>query len=115
MSRSVERGKPKVSEAEIQRSILGYLKLKGIFAWRQNSGSFRMENNGKSRFVRAGFTGISDIIGIMPDGTFLAIEVKRPGNVATLDQRAFLDAVRANCGDAFVATSIEDVRRELGI
>lgn len=131
--------KPQPKEAEIQRAILEFLKLHGIFCWRQNTGAFRLMNNGKSRFVRAGFPGISDILGILPRwwyegkkrglvraistatsmppdvGQFLAIEVKRPGEKPTLDQQAFLQAVKANGGIAFVAHSVDDVRRELGL
>ena len=128
MSRSIERGKPKETEAQIQRAILEYLKLKGVFCWRQNSGAFRLHGAGGDRFVRAGFPGISDILGILRlavqldgptqrwyNGRFLAIEVKRPGQKPTPDQQAFLAAVKANGGVAFIATSVEDVRKELGL
>lgn len=100
-------------ESSLYKPILGYLKLRGVFAWRNNSGAFQGEHNGRKRFVRFGFPGISDIIGIMPDGRFLAIEVKLPGNPPTDNQIAFLDAVKEQGGVAFVATSISDVEREL--
>lgn len=59
--------------------------------------------------------GVSDIVGILPGGRFLAIEVKRPGNErgVTLEQRAFIDRINKSGGLAFVATSISDVRARL--
>ena len=42
------------------------------------------------------------------------IHEQRPGKTATAEQQSFLDLVRAHGGLAFVATSIQDVERELG-
>lgn len=61
-------------EDVVLHQCLEYLKMKGIYCWRQNSGAVRI---GK-RFVRfTSINGVSDIIGILPDGRFLAIECKR--------------------------------------
>lgn len=57
--------------------------------------------------------GSSDIIGILPDGKFIGIECKRPGQKATDVQKNFLRTISENHGVAFVATSIEDVQSEL--
>ena len=111
---------PRPKEVEIQRAILEWLKLNGIMAWRSNTGGAAFPNGrGGFQHVRFGFSGVSDIIGILryPPfdlGRFLAIEVKRPGNKPTLDQEAFLEGIRSNGGMAFVATSVDDVREKLG-
>lgn len=132
--RAVDRipAKPVASETAIVKAICEYLTLRGIFHWRQNVGASVLMHKGRQRYVKFGFPGVSDIVGILsrrwynatlrkseiikpPMGQFLAIEVKRLGKKATADQVAFLAAVRANGGIAFVATSVDDVRRELGI
>lgn len=107
-------GLPLQREADLQRNILQLLRLKGILAWRQNQGGLKAEYHGKKRFVRfASMPGISDIIGVLPGGRFLAIEVKRPGEVPTVEQTAFLDMVRANGGFVVIATSLDGVIRKL--
>ncbi len=110
-----------VLEKEIQRAILHYITVRGIFAWRQNQGALHMpEEEGhygptrhrwgrKERVIRfAHVDGISDIIGVYR-GRFLAIEVKRKGNKPTDDQRAFLERVDKEGGIAIVAYSVDDV------
>jgi hypothetical protein len=117
-------------------------RLPGVLAWRQNVGAFVGEHKGKKRFVQFGRPGMSDILGAVTlncettcelweailepsieagrmkqadDRGFailLAIEVKRPGESPTPAQRRFLEAVMRAGGVAFVATSVEDVRRE---
>src|SRR5258706_9334426 len=57
--------------------------------------------------------GISDLIGQMRDGRFLACEVKREGAQLMDHQRDFLNEVRANGGVAFVARSVDDAEKAL--
>jgi hypothetical protein len=109
-------------EKEIQAQILAYLALlPGVLAWRQNAGGMKANYKGKERFFRfASRPGISDIIGVLPasrhgvtasrqPGRFLAVECKRPGGKLSLDQAAFLDAVRAAGGLALVVHSLDEL------
>ena len=57
--------------------------------------------------------GIADLL-VCLDGKFIAIEVKRPGCKPTPLQIKFLDEIRRAGGIAFIASSLEDVVRELG-
>ena len=91
-------------EREIQRVILDWLKLQGIFAWRQNTGAV---TEGK-RFIRFSIPGCADILGVLPGGRFLALEVKRPGHPPTPEQYAFLRSIERAGGLAAVVTSLED-------
>ena len=106
-------------EADIQAAILDWLKLHGLFCWRNNTGSFAREyktRDGQWRrtFFRAGFAGSADILGVLPGGRFLAIEVKRPRvGALSIEQKDFLDQVNATGGLAMVATSVDDVERAL--
>lgn len=98
-------------EREIQKQILEYLNLIGWSAWRFNSGATKTPGGGFVRFNTA--RGCSDVIGIIPGGWFLAIEVKRPGNKPTPLQQAWLDEVREAGGLALVAVSVDDLRTQL--
>ena len=92
-------------EHETQSVILEYLELMKIKAWRQNTGATKIGD----RYIRFGKKGISDILGILRDGRFLAIEVKREGKKPSPEQQEFIDDINKNNGMAFVATSLEDV------
>ncbi len=101
------------TEHAIQLQIMEYLALKGIFAWRNNSGTLR---DRRGIPVRFGKVGSSDILGVAPDGKFLAIEVKRPKGTWGLQpaQEEFMTEVLKRGGYAGVATCPEDVDRILG-
>lgn len=62
--------------------------------------------------------GKADIEGLMGNGSaypgrYFALEVKRPGKVATQEQREFLAAVREVGGIGATVRSFEDVRSVL--
>lgn len=103
----------KVSEKDIQDAILDYLKVIGIFAWRQNTGCMEINEGSNRRFIRFGLVGMSDILGVLPDGRMLAIEVKTDKGKTTEYQEAFLNKVKDSNGVSFVARSIEDVQANL--
>jgi len=72
----------KEKESDIVRTILEYLQLKKIVCWRNQSGMIFSEYKGKSRAIRMGVKGVSDIIAIYPNGSgrLWAIEVKANKN-----------------------------------
>ena len=104
----------KLNESEIQKSIERYLNLKGIFNWPTHAG-----------VIIPAHTGVSDIIGAMPNGRIIAIEVKLPGwrppkeetkaYKHYLRQRNFLENIRRSNGIAFFATSVEEVISQLEV
>lgn len=97
-------------EAQVQNQVLCYLSAKKIYHWRQNTGSFKVND----RYIRSGMKGISDILGILPDGRFLAIEVKRSkGGRVSPEQQAFLQAIKDNNGIALVINSLDQLIDEL--
>lgn len=54
--------------------------------------------------------GVADIIGVLPNGQFLAIEVKNAKGRQSLEQKIFEKNVKANHGIYILARSIDDVR-----
>ena len=96
--------KPK--EQDILTQCLQWLRLHGCFVWRQNQGAFKVQD----RFVRFSHQkGISDIIGMLPNGRFLAIECKQPSKKPTAVQADFLAEVKAKNGIAICVTSVDEL------
>ena len=87
-------------EKDIQKLIISFL--------RENKFSVDVITSGA--YARK---GIADIVGCAWDGRFIAIEVKRVGGKATKLQEEWLNEKRHNNGITFIATSIEDVKRNL--
>ena len=99
-----------MKEDEVLRDCLAYLQLNGIYCWRNNTGATKT----KTGFVRFGKVGSSDILGILPDGRFLAVECKREkGGVISEKQKEFLGMIVKNQGVAIVANSIESLQKKL--
>jgi len=102
-------------ERDVLSDVLVYLRYhpKVAFVWRANAGVFVVGDEGSERRVRAGFAGQSDILGMLIDGRFLAIECKRPGGQLSQDQHAFLSRVIRYGGVGFMAQGVDDVVRGL--
>ena len=90
---------------------LRYLEARGIFHWRNNTGAIKA---GRNRWLRFGYPGSSDWLGICPDGRFLAIECKAPktGRLTEL-QSNFLDCINRYGGVAIVVDGIDSLLRQL--
>ena len=107
-------GLRKPLEVDIQRQCIEWLHLRGCLVWRQNQGGVKASYKGKSRFFRfCSMPGVSDIIGLLPGGVFLACEIKRPGNDLTIEQDNFLERVRMKGGVAIVAHSLDELEKGL--
>jgi hypothetical protein len=99
-------------ESDIQRAILDYLHLKGIFAWRmKNEGTWDPVR--KIRRAGTGTKGLPDIGGILPGGRALLIEVKSEAGRVSAEQLAFIAKASQANAVAFVARSIQDVENGL--
>jgi hypothetical protein len=95
-----------MSERNIQSEIMLALSKAGCLVFRNNTGALQDKTG---RLVRYGLCkGSSDIIGVCPDGKFLAVEVKTAKNRLTPDQERFISAVKASGGRAGVARSVDD-------
>jgi len=102
------------SEKSIENEILNWLEWKKIYVWKTKTvGTFnhkRMTFQVASRLYR---TGVADIIGILPNGRLLAIEVKSKKGAVQDNQRMFLKEVTDRGALAFVARSVDDVEENL--
>lgn len=116
-----------MTEKELENQILDWLKSVGVMAWKNQSvgifdqkrGIYRKPNN------KHHIKGTSDILGIMPNGQFLAIECKAPLKNPRSDERLFVlaspeqqDFILRVCksgGLAFVADRLEVVKSKLDV
>jgi len=99
---------PAPREADIARTIRQYLELRGLKVFRADAG---VPSYGRPRATAS--VGLPDFFGILSDGRWWAVEVKRPGarprsNEAR--QQAVLEHLRANGALVVVATCVEDVQ-----
>jgi hypothetical protein len=93
-------------EGRVKAAILRYLGRRGFFAWNNPSGAVRIA---PERWLHFGKKGSADILGCLPGGRFLAVEVKAQDGRLTPEQSAFLETIRGLGGVAVVVKS----RREL--
>jgi len=105
-----------LSEAQIQKTILAYLRVHPSVAWvaRFNSGAFIESYGGHERYIQANsLKGCPDIMGMLKGGRYFGIEVKGPKGRVTQDQDNFILRVLEGGGYAGVARSIDDVEKIL--
>lgn len=107
------REKPAVSEADIQRSILDYMKLLGHYCWRNNviASPLRDRFGNITGYRKSAAKGTADIICVLkkPVGRFAALECKTEKGRATPEQLKFIENVQERGGVAGIVRSIEDV------
>lgn len=105
----------KVKEQDIVRSILDYLRYRGIpHAHVRNTGAI-IQRGGKTFFARNRNPqiGVADIIGAYK-GTPIAIEVKSPVGKVSPDQESWLSTWSNKGGGAYcIARSVEHVEQFL--
>jgi len=108
------------TEIDLQRAVMQLLKTSTRVAWvcRLNSGKVRT----RSGYVKLGESGDPDIIGMMYGrGRFFAIELKRPNTKSHEHrsrqelQKQRLKEISDGGGLAFIAQSVDDVIRGLGL
>jgi len=101
-----------VREKDVLSAVLELLAVhpRVAFAYRQNVGGFY---NAAGQYVACGFAGCADIIGMMKDGRYLAIEVKGSRGKASEEQLAFIFKVRNNGGVGLIAYAVDDLVRGL--
>jgi hypothetical protein len=93
---------PEIREATIQLDILTYLRWRQIPAWSTHSSRNHPET-----------PGIADIVGMLPGGRFLAIEVKSEEGIVSEAQQRWLEQVHFSGGLVILAHCIEDVQRAI--
>lgn len=95
------------TENYVLNSCIRALHIQGIEAWRNNTGTLKNEQGG---YVSFGKVGSSDIIGILPDGRFLAVECKKPSGGKVSDkQKQFIEMINKNGGIGMIVHSAQEM------
>lgn len=87
-------------------AVLLWLKVRRWPAHKMNSGATRTDRGG---FIRYGFPGCPDVIGILPGGRFLGVECKTGTGRLTPDQDRFRRTVEELGGVYVVVRELEDL------
>lgn len=100
-----------MKETQIVKAILDYLKLKKIFHWRNNSGSFITKHkDGSAGYYSFGQAGSPDIFAVI-EGKIYGFEVKNEKNKQTENQTRWQNEFQNNGGIYAVVRSIDDVKK----
>lgn len=107
------------NETALMHKIMLALSEAGCLVFRNNTGSAWLgkpiHRAGKqvtlteARMMPYGLcVGSSDLIGVAPDGRFLAVEVKTATGRVSKEQQTFIDVVRRAGGRAGIARSVDE-------
>ena len=80
------------AENELTKSCINYMRLHNVFCWRQNNGGVFDPKTKQFRSKRKSvydINGIPDIIGILPNGKLIGVEVKGPKTRQSEMQKIF--------------------------
>jgi RecB family endonuclease NucS len=88
----------KTIEKHIENQIKRYLDQLGVWYMKVHGSMYQK-------------AGVPDIL-VCLDGRFVGIEVKRPGGVVSSLQKFNIDDIHRSGGAAFVAYSVDDVRKQ---
>ena len=91
-----------MSETDISRGIRETLARLGVIVWRNQAGTMQ---GGR---VHLAPKGTPDLIGVLPGGRFLGLEVKRPGQKPTEVQLQWQRDLIAKGAVCAVVTSVQE-------
>ena len=108
-TRKRKRAAKEDRESTVLHDCLKLLHKKGIYSWRNNSGT--LWSGGQP--VSFGYPGSADIIGLLSGGRFLAVECKSATGRQSAKQIKFQANIEANGGLYILARNVEDL--EMGL
>jgi hypothetical protein len=91
------------------KRVLLRLSSERIFCYANNTGSIK----GDGRYQKYGFIGSPDILGIMPDGRYLGIEIKTGNAVQNKNQKKFEAKIKNNNGIYWIIRSLGELDGKL--
>ena len=103
---------PQNQESKLQSSIVKFLTDCGIKIFRNTSGAFQ---DGRGGWIRYGLKkGSADLIGVLPGGRFLSIEVKSSSTAPVrVDQLEWQKEIISVGGIALIVHSLDDLAEAL--
>jgi len=96
------------AENSLTIACINYMRLKGVYCWRQNNvGMVNDKQNGKTRYISA-HKGTPDILGILPNGRFIGVEVKSIKGKQSEYQESFERNCKVNYGVYLLVRDIDE-------
>jgi hypothetical protein len=80
-----------------------------IFCYANNTGSIK----GVGRYQVYGFIGSPDILGILPNGQYLGIEIKTGSAMQNKNQKKFQKKIVDNNGEYWIIHSLDELKERL--
>ena len=110
----LRRTRGPAAESRLVRACLDLLHLRGVWAWRNNTGAATyLDAQGRRRLVRFGQAGAPDILGILPGGRLLAVECKVGRRPLTRAQQVWLAWLEQHGALAVCVRSVEELLNTL--
>lgn len=103
------------TERQIQTQIIHLLQAHGYYVMRINSGKFSVGEGRNKRFIMGQEAGTPDLLCFKKETQPIFIEVKRQGNKPTEKQIYKMKELMSYGAICFIANSIEDVQKVLGL
>ena len=94
-----------MSETQLVKACEQYLKLKGVFCYRNNSGGMKTPTGG---FIRFGATGSPDIVAVIK-GKFIGIECKTDKGKQSPGQKEFEKNLKQAGGEYWLVRNLDDL------
>lgn len=96
-------------EKTIQTECINYLRAKGYYVQRMNSGGFKVAGAGRDYFITGNATGTPDIMAFKA-GRIYFFEVKRPGKKATKIQMLKMQELEEYGAECHVIHSLDELQ-----
>jgi hypothetical protein len=102
-----------MNETAVVKQCLQVLSYLHIYAWRNNTQGTYLK--AKNAYMFHGKRGVADIIGLLPSGRFLAVEVKAPKKLKGQSevQKEFQAEIEKNGGIYLLVDSAELLQQKL--
>lgn len=97
-------------EQDLTGPVIAFLALADIYAFRLNAGKVQTAHG---TWVQLAPKGTADVVGVLPGGRWLCVELKRKGGKVRKEQAEWLDMMRGKGALCVVITSVEDLRTAL--
>lgn len=103
-----------IRESHVVNACIRWLFAQGCYVWRQNTGGHkqtytRKDGSHGQTFIKYGTLGCADIIGVTPNGRFLAVECKAGNNGLSDPQELFGERIQEKNGIYIVAYGVDDL------
>lgn len=86
------------------KAVILYANKLGCFLWRNNTMGVQRGERMQSVGGLHGGLGSPDVVGLLPNGVFIGVEIKNGKDKLSISQIEFHDRIFSNNGFAFVVT-----------